>query len=237
MIRPIPPRCLSWLLLLNAGCFVPSQRLARNEPFRAARVALPAAGLTRLVIDAAVGNVSIDSLTTDSVIVRADLASHDAKRLANECGPNTRLVQSRSGSELHVRLDQQTRNRCGERWNVSVPANVGVRVEGSVTDVVVAASLNQLHVRLRGPGSVRGYVNSPDIDVNTNLGDITLTAARREFGRVSAVSRIGSARLEVNGLRISSISRPPGSVAEVEGKGRATLIARSGNGTVRVTVE
>ena len=237
MTRQIPNRWLPFLLLFNAGCFLPVARLARNEPFRAARVALPAAGLTRVVVDAAVGTVSIDSLTADSVIVRADLASHDAARLANECGPNTRLIQSRSGGELHVRLDQQTRNRCGERWNVSVPANVGVRVAGSVTDVVVAASLNQLHVRLRGPGSVRGYVNSPDIDVNTNLGDITLTAARREFGRVSAVSRIGSARLEVNGLRISSMSRPPGSVAEVEGRGRATLIARSGNGTVRVTVE
>lgn len=237
MIRKVPPPWFLFLLLLNAGCFLPGARLDRNDPFRAARVARPAAGLTTLVIDAAVGNVSIDSLTTDSVVVRADLASHDAKRLANECGPKTRLIETRSGGELHVRLEQQTRNRCGERWNVSLPANVGVRIQGGVTDVVVAASMNQLHVRLRGPGSVRGYVNSPDIDVNTSLGNITLTAARREFGRVSASSRIGSAHLEINGLRISSIRRPPGSVAEVEGNGRATLIARSGNGTVRVTVE
>ena len=230
-------RWLPFLLLLNNGCFLPVARLDRNDPFRTARVALPAAGLTTLVIDVGVGNVSIDSLTTDSVIVLADLASHDAKRLANECGPKTRLIETRSGSELHLRLDQQTRNRCGERWNVSLPANVGVRLEGGVTEVLVAATLNQLHVRLRGPGSVRGYVNSPEIDVNTNLGNITLTAARRDFGRISAVSKIGSAHLEVNGLRISSIRRPPGSVAEVEGKGRATLVARSGNGTVRVTVE
>ena len=225
------------LLLLNAGCFLPSSRLARNEPFRAARVAYQSAGLDRIVVSAAVGNVTIDSLTSDSVIVRADLASHDAKRLANECGPNTRLIEERSDRELHLRLDQRTRNRCGERWVISVPANVGVRVTGGVTNVAVAAALNQLHVRLSGPGSIRGFVSSPDIDLTTNLGDIDITARRREFRRVSAISRIGNAHLEINGLRISSIRRPPGAVAEVDGKGSASLMARSGNGTVRVTVE
>lgn len=225
------------VLLILGACTLPSTRQARIPPFTAGRAALLAHSVTRVTVEASVGTVTIDSTGGDSLIVLAELTSGDTTRLRTICAQSTRLATTNASDGVHFALEQRSRNRCGERWRLLVPPSVAVHVTGRVVDVTVDARVPALRVRLDGPGTVRGRVDSPDVDIDIGHGGITLRSARSDLRRASAVSKIGRAQLEVNGLRIPSVSKPPGAVAEVTGRGESTLLARSGNGSVSVTVE
>lgn len=227
----------SLVLVVLGACTLPSTRQARIAPFTAGRAVLPAHTVTRVIVDAAVGTVTIDSTSGDSLIVVAELTSGDTTRLRTVCAQSTQLATTNASDGVHFALEQRSRNRCGERWRLLVPASVAVHVTGRVLDVTVDARLPALRVRMGGPGSVRGRVDAPDVDIDIGHGGITLRSTRSDLRRASAISKIGRAQLEVNGLRIPSVSKPPGAVAEVTGRGESTLLARTGNGSVSVTVE
>ena len=223
-------------VLTGAGCAPPIVRLENNEPYRVARVAIPAANVSRLTIDGKVGDFIIDSTLSDSLIVVAELRSHDEKRLAEVCAPTSRLLRE-GGRELKLAIDQPTRNRCGERWLVQLPRTVAMHVNGTVANVTLAAVTPELKVRLDGPGSVRGRVNSPVVDIEIDIGSIDLVSARGDVRNATATSKIGSVEMSVRGLDFPSKRQPPGAVAEVTGRGDATFAAKSGNGKVKVIIE
>jgi hypothetical protein len=230
----IPALCL--VLLAAAGCVPPVVKLARNEPHTVGRIALAPTTVNRLVIDARVGDIVVDSAVTDSLIVVAELRSHDEQRLAETCAPNSRLIEKRDG-DLRLSIEQRSRNQCGERWTVKLPAGVAIHINGTVANVAVSASTPELRVRLDGPGSVKGRVNSPAVDVHVDIGSIELTSQRNDLRKATAVSSIGSVDMTVRGLKFPSIRRPPGELAEVEGQGVANLSVRSGNGKVKLIIE
>jgi hypothetical protein len=232
----IPALATAVALLTGAGCTPPIVRLENNQPHRVARISLPATNVSRLTIDGKVGDIVIDSTLSDSLVVIAELRSHDADRLAEVCAPTSRLLRE-GGRELKLAIDQPTRNRCGERWIVQLPRTVAVHVNGTVANVTLAAATPELKVRLHGPGAIRGRVNSPVIDVEIDIGSIDLVSARGDVRHATAVSRIGSVEMSVRGLDFPSKRQPPGAVAEVTGRGDATFAAKSGNGKVKVIIE
>ncbi len=214
----------------------PVVKLATNEPYTVGRITFPAASVSRLTIDGKVGDIIVDSALSDSLIVTAELRSHDDKRLAEVCAPTSRLIRD-GGRELTLNIDQPMRNRCGERWIVQLPRTVALHLNGTVANVTLAATTPELKVRLDGPGSIRGRVNSPVVDVEIDIGSIDLVSARGDVRHATAISKIGSVEMSVRGLDFPSKRQPPGAVAEVTGRGDATFAARSGNGKVKVIIE
>jgi hypothetical protein len=234
-MKRIPPVLLA--LLLVGACVPPIVNLARNEPYTVGRIVRAAAATNQLVINAKVADIVIDSTLGDSLIVTALLASHDAKRLAEVCAPGSTLQEERAGGELRLSIEQRSRDQCGERWRVQLPRNVAIQVNGTVANLDVAAATRELRVRLKGPGAIRGRVDAPVVDVAIDNGSIEIRSARGDVRRATAIAEIGSVEMSVRGLEFPSTRRPPGARAQVDGRGDATFVARSGNGRVKVIIE
>src|SRR6185503_11558368 len=83
------------LALLLAGC-LPIVKLHTNEPFTAANIVLPSAGLRAVHVEVNSGRVAFQRAVGDSIRVNAVLVSHDADRVANVCSQSTRLIRESS---------------------------------------------------------------------------------------------------------------------------------------------
>ena len=226
------------LVTLASSCAPPIVRLATNEPYRAATLRLPVRDLKEIEVHAAVGSIELTSARVDSVIVVAELRSHDAERLRKVCAPGSRLIRDERGAAVTFRLEQSSRNRCGEYWTVQVPPSFRVRLTMGVGDVKLQASAAQLRVRVSGPGAVRGRIDSPDVDIETKIGNIDVSGRQDDVGLVRVVSDIGKTGLTVKGLTIQDDRRPgPGSTSEAKGQGSGSFKARTRNGRASVSVD
>jgi hypothetical protein len=205
------------LPLLLASC-LPIVRLHTNEPFTAANVVLPSASIRSVHLDVNVGDVAFQRAPSDSIRLNAVLVSHDADRLANICSKSTRLIQESSDGTLRLRLEQSSRDQCGERWTVELPASLAVSAS----------------VRF---GSVKGSVESNDVDVQVQQGDIELTTRAGDLELARVESNLGRVSLELRGMQVQPTTRPGrGAFAEVtgRGKGKVTAHTKHGSATLRV---
>jgi hypothetical protein len=224
------------LAATNAGCVLPVTRLQQNEPHRAATLALSSDAVRELAIRVDVGSITLRHSTTDSITIIADLVSHDAERLREVCAPAMRLERETTGHLVSLRLRQAANTRCGERWVVTLPANVKARLDVGVVDVTLDSVRSELGIDGRGPGSVRGVTDSPLVEVSMDLGSIELRSRAGALRHGLVESKIGSVELSVGGMRVSPDGRPgPGSRTEVNGEGRSSIRLRTGNG--RVTLD
>ena len=204
------------LPLALAGC-LPIVRLHTNEPFTAANVTLPPAGIRSVHVEVNVGDVAFQR-SADSIRLNAVLVSHDAERLANVCSKSTRLIQESRDGTLRLKLEQSGRDQCGERWIVEVPPAVAVSASVRV-------------------GSVKGSLESDEVDVQVQHGDIELTTRAGDLELARVESNLGRVSLELRGMQVQPTTRPGrGAVAEVtgRGKGKVTAHTRQGSATLRV---
>ena len=206
------------LLVLLAGC-LPIVRLRTNTPFTAANFALPSTGIHSVQLEVNAGDVALQRSTSDSIRVNAQLTSHDAERLANVCPQSTRLIQERSEGTLRLKLEQSSRNQCGERWTLELPGSLGVAVSVRVGSVKGAIESNAVAVT----------VQQGDIDLTTYAGDLDVARVESNFGKVS---------LELRGMQVQPTTRPGrGAYAEITGRGKGKVTAHTRNGSATLKVQ
>jgi hypothetical protein len=223
------------ILALPLVACIPGQRASYRVPTGAHRDAVVAAGVRRVELVAGVGDVRVTSDGGDSIRYDVALRSQDERRLREECVPRSRVERLQEAGVLRLRLQQDTRDRCGEVWTVRLPVGVAAHVEGSVTNVAMDGTFGAVRVRLSGPGSLRGTLASPSIDAELGHGPIELTATRESWRRISVDSDNGRAQLTFNGMQIPSRSRPPGAEVSIEGEGDGEIRLKSRLGNVRLT--
>jgi hypothetical protein len=188
----------------------------------------------RVELAAGVGEVRVTTDGGDSVRYEVALRSQDERRLREECVPKSRVERLQEAGVVRLRLEQGTRDRCGEVWTVRLPVGVAAQVEGSVTDVTMDGTFGAVRVRLSGPGSLRGSIASPSIDAELRHGPIDLTATRDSWRRIALDSDNGRVQLTYNGMQIPARSRPPGGEVSIEGSGDGEISLKSHLGNVRL---
>ena len=135
---------------------------------------------------------------------------------------------------MRLRLEQRTRDRCGEVWTVRLPAGVAAHVTGSVTNVTMDGTFGDVRVRLSGPGSLRGAIASPSIDAELRHGSIELTSTRDSYRRIALDSDNGRVQLTYKGMEIPARRSGPGASVAIDGQGDGEISLMSRLGSVRL---
>ena len=228
------------LILLAAStqaCSLPVTRLEQNTPFRTGTVRMAGAGVNVVEIRSGPGLIELSQSSDDSIRVTAELRSQDKERLERVCGPSSRLTRNTSGSTVVLDLEQSSRRQCGELWRVELPREVGATLRMRVGDVRVNAVLPRLEVDVDGPGSVKGSIDAPFVDIDLDIGDVEITSGQEGVGHARVESAIGSSSLTLRGLRIEPRRSGAGSATEARGDGSATIRVRTGNGRATLTLQ
>jgi hypothetical protein len=225
------------LALLLAGCAaVPSQRASFRDPTDVARLTRPAAGITGLEIQGGAADVDVVAAAVDSVEIVVALRSHDADRLTEVCVPGSELKAEPDGGRIVVFLDQRSRDRCGERWRVRVPASMPVVVRANVGKITTSGLAGGLRVRVTGSGSVDAAVAGGPIDVHVGVGDAKVTSREQSYRTVRLRADVGRVHFEAAGMRVSPPRQGASSTFESEGRGRHEARVKSDVGDVTLVL-
>jgi hypothetical protein len=140
----------------------------------------PAQGITRVVLEAGVGDVEIIGDGSSTVTARVDV-SPKGSHFWNHHDEDLTGLQIESelrGSTLSLRVghDRHEDHAWSESWTVHVPNRLAVKVELGVGDTKVL--------------DVAG-----DVDVEVGVGDISVEGEQSSFGTVHASSGVGNASL------------------------------------------
>ena len=223
-------------LLATAGCTRPSMRTSFREGTALQRAAHAVDGVSHVEIDAGVGDVSIRALSGDSVRLAVSLHSSDAKRLAETCIPDARLEVTRTEGVLRARVTQQSRDRCGQRWTVELPAHLAVSVRVGVGTIDVRGLAGGATLEA-GVGEIRAQVERGSVHAVSTNGDVTVATRDTAYASVEARANVGKVKLWVAGMEVSA-SRPPGAGDRIElrGSGGSRIVARTGVGDATIRI-
>ena len=237
MPQPVRATVRGLLLLPLAACAaVPSQRASFREPTDVARLTRAAAGVTGVEIQGGAADVTVVAGDADSIDVRVAMRSQDATRLRDVCIPGTQLLAEPHGDRVVLMLDQESRDRCGEVWQVRVPAAMPVTVRASVGTVVATGLSGGLVVRVSATGSVDAQLAGGPVDVRVEVGDARVGWRGAETGDVRLRANVGRAELEIAGMRIPVPRHGAGAGIDSRGRGDHDLRVESNVGDVRLVV-
>jgi hypothetical protein len=223
-------------VVLSGCAIVPSQRASFREPTDVARLTRAAGGVTGLEIRVGVGDLRLVAGAADSLAFAVALRSQDAKRLGEICIPRSELIAEPDGTRLVVRLEQRSRDRCGEVWQVQVPATMPVAVHAAGGKVVTERLAGGLTVRITGSGHVDASVTGGPVDARVGVGDVRVVSGEPSYRSVSLTAEVGRVTLETAGMRISPPSRGAGATFGSEGKGDHDIRLRSRVGDVTLVL-
>jgi len=179
-------------------------------------------------VEGGAGRVRVRAGAADSVRVTVALRSTDARRLADVCVPTARLDSARDAGELRLSIHQPRRDRCGEQWEVEVPARLAVRLEFASADLDVSGVGGGLHARVSGAGDVRAALAGGPAHVETNVGDVRVESPAERYGDVELRSGVGGVALWLLGHRVPSESRPgAGDAVRMRGRGSDSVTLRA----------
>ena len=224
------------VLPLAACAAIPSQRASFRDPTDTARLTRAAAGVTGLEIQGGAADVHIVAGDAESIDVTVALRSQDARRLEEICVPGSRLLAEPHGERVVLMLDQESRDRCGEVWQVRVPAGMPVTVRTNVGKVVASGLSGGLVVRISATGNIDAELAGGPVDVRVEVGDAKVAWRGGATGDVRLRANVGSAELQVAGMRIPVPRHGAGARLESKGQGAHDLRVESNVGDVRLVV-
>lgn len=224
-------------LVSLAGCAaVPSQRASFKDPTDVARLTRAAAGVTGLEIQGGAADVHVVGGATDSLEVSVALRSQDAERLHETCVPRSELKAEPHDARIVVFLDQNSRDRCGEVWQVRVPASMPVVVRTNVGKVTTEGLSGGLTVRVTGTGSVDAKVAGGPLDARVEVGDVKVTSQAPGYRSLRLRSNVGRVTFEGGGIRVSPPRHGSGATFESDGRGNHDARLESGVGDVELVM-
>lgn len=229
-------RCLPAVLAAAIGvACIPGMRQSYRFPTEVAQATLPADGVRELRVAAGTGDVHVmGEAGREQVDVTVRLRSQDAERLERVCIPSARLESKTDLGTMELRLRQDDRNKCGESWEVRVPARLATTLTGDVTRFRAEGAFESLNITASGPGRVDGAFTAEGVSVDLGHGPVDLTVTTADFDAVEVRSDNGGADLSLDGASISAQRSPPGARASLDGDGRGDIRARSRLGDVRL---
>jgi len=197
---------------------------------------MDAAGVSRVSLHGGVARVTVGPSADDSVHVVVSLRSTDQERLREKCIPGARLERNITDGSLALRLSQSGREKCGETWNVSVPARLFVALEFTNADVDLSGIRGGVIASVSGTGNVTASVDSAPASVTMGVGDVRVVATRTAVGELVLKSEVGRAELTLHGVRVPAVKRGSSSQIETRGTGHHDIRLRTRVGNVSLIV-
>lgn len=140
----------------------------------------PVAGITRVVLDAGVGEVEVIGDSSTTITASVDVSQKGSRFWSrrDESLAGLEIQPELDGATLRLRLGKGARgdHSWGEEWTVHLPRELAVEVE-------------------LGVGEVRVLDVAGDITVEVGVGDVSVEGEDAKFGRVRASSGVGDASL------------------------------------------
>lgn len=207
---------------------------------------VPAAGLSRIEISASQGQVELGVTSADQIEIAVALESG---------GDGTRLIGSTPGDAAHTDLDaavqgQTLRARVAgsigpgltERWTVRVPARLAaevtlrrgdIQITGVEGGVRASADAGLSH----DPGAITVDVPRGSLMLSIGVGTIRARTRETPSGDIDVQSRVGRARLALDGHDIVSTGQHgAGERVRLTGDGTDGVIVRVNVGDADVRV-
>jgi len=187
-------------------------------------VAAPAAGITRIVIIGRAGTLHIGGHRGAPQVIAAGTACASSRGKLNE----TKLVMSRSGSELRVEAVMPDDEIAKLDFDVVVPDNVSLHVEDGPGELTIE-NVGPSEVT-DGAGDLTIRNVSGDLSVHDGSGDMTL---ENVTGNVRIVD--GSGGIAVHGAGSVEIIDDSSGWVDISNIKRDVVIGNKGSGDVKVS--
>ena len=132
-------------------------------------------------------------------------------------------VASREATLRLLPVGRSRSTRTIEHWHLQVPQRLFLDLEASSAEVRITDISGGVRLR-QGHGKTRIDVPDGELDVRLQVGDLEVRSAIDTWRLVALRSRVGKARLWVDGERVKRRQAPgPGTRITLEGRGAARL--------------
>lgn len=213
-----------------------------------------AMALSKIVLRAGDGRVSVKAVDTDRVRIRVEVSAkpwHDepGRKLASwfltrndmsdgELIESVRLRTDIDGDGLDVSLlpsGRTRKSRVNEEWTIEMPRRLALDSKFDAADVDVVGLEGGVSLRL-GYGSANLDLVGGDLDVKVSVGELRVRT-QGDYGNIQLRSTVGDTQMWLRGLRIEYTDPPgPGSHVSLDGEGtyKARLELEVGDAELRV---
>ncbi len=201
----------------------------------------PAEGIDRLTLRAGDGSITVSPSSDDTIRARVEVTvegSSDKERRplgwfltsrlerADDLAGAISISESVSAGQATLRLlplGKSRASRTKEDWFLELPPRVFLELEANSATTVVSEVYGGIRLR-QGHGKAKIDVPRGDLDLRLQVGTIEVRSAVDTWHLVDLRSRVGEARLWIDGRRIKRRQPPgPGARIEVEGRGETIL--------------
>ncbi len=179
----------------------------------------PAAGITRVVLEAGVGDVEIIAEDSGRITAHVEVSSSKSWRGSAKAKRELETLQLDSevkGETLYLRMSDShdDDHHFGEDWSLHLPPGVAVKVE-------------------QGVGDLRVLDLAADIEAEVGVGEIRIEGDYAAFGEISGKSGVGDVSMR------SPKGRDEGSgfiahTMSARGPGKASIDASAGVGDIDI---
>ncbi len=177
-----------------------------------------AESITKVVVEAAVGDVEIIGDGGATISARVDVTDKVSKfwRSSHEDLDNLAIEAEVRNGELHLRVggDRDDEHSWGEDWTVHLPTAMSVALE-------------------LGVGDTRVLDVAGDIDVEVGVGEVSVEGEYASFGSIRASSGVGDASLRTPQSREDGGGFISHSLRS-RGPGKSTVQISAGVGDTRI---
>ncbi len=202
---------------------------------------LPVEGARTVVLDAAVGDVTVRGVEGDTIRVTVELRPRKgrffgSRREGDEQVARTELEVKRSGAKLRLSLDWPSGDPLFEAdWSIELPPSLAVNVDLGVGDVLVEGLAGDLDVD-SGVGDVTVAAADGDVAVDLGVGEVKVTGPLQEYGKVKCSTGVGDCTLKAGSRKLSGTGMISKDLAW-RGDGPSSIHVDTGVGSVTIVLE
>jgi hypothetical protein len=209
---------------------------------------VPAEGVHAIEIDAGRGSVTIAAGSDDEIQTSVTVTASGAPRGVVIFGAapgdpaRTDIESIADGRTLRLRLSGAVGLGLDERWVVGVPARLSAVVTLDRGRIEVSGIEGGVRVRAEAgvdhaPGVILVDVPRGPLDLSLGVGSIDARAGESPRGEITVRSRVGHARLELDGHEIVAGQEPgPGERVRLTGEGADGIVLRVGVGDAHLRI-
>lgn len=194
------------------SCALPALAAEERRTFA---VDQPAEGITRIVIDAGVGDIEVVGSEVAAITGSVEVTSKKSGTRKRGLLEKLELEVRRSGSALYVEVKGgDDHHDWGEEWLLTVPKALALSVDLGVGDV-----------------TARDLAGGVEVDIG--VGEVTIEGEHAAYGRIDADSGVGDVELRTPTGRQHGDGFI-GKELRTEGPGKATISVDVGVGEVTI---
>ncbi len=223
-------------LLLAASTAVP----AAAGGSRTLTTSVTAGALTRVSLEAGVGEVHVTGVDGDEIVVTVVLTPRrgglfsSLRRGEAEVAAAT-LSHNVAGDELALSVTGPSDDRrFEEEWTVQLPERLLMRVELGVGEASLRGLAGGVELSI-GVGDGRIEALGGDVNAEVGVGDLTVIGPASAYGPVTCSSGVGDATIQAGGRTFSG-GGFVGKSSEWRASGSGTMELESGVGDVSVVL-